>query len=216
MRWDAARGFRFIRSPADSADIFLHKQDFRDTAMPREGLTVTLKEIHVGGKGPRAMAVQAQAHAVPAPRARPINATPAARPPAATHYQALSAPAAAGPALPPLMLAWAALIRWGAWAGRLPMMTPLIAPLQNLVTFFSYWLDKYAAQQSPWRTPEKTLHLFSLLGGWLGAWFAQQLLRQKSSKPSFRALYRVTVVPHSLVLTGWLLRLSIQHVLVNT
>jgi hypothetical protein len=36
------------------------------------------------------------------------------------------------------MLAWAALIRWGAWAGRLPMMTPLIAPLQNLVTFFSY------------------------------------------------------------------------------
>ena len=79
MRWDAARGFRFIRSPADSADIFLHKQDFRDTAMPREGLTVTLKEIHVGGKGPRAMAVQATAHAVHAPRARPINAIPAAR-----------------------------------------------------------------------------------------------------------------------------------------
>ena len=80
MRWDATRGFRFIHSPADSADIFLHKQDFRDTAMPREGLTVTFKEIHVGGKGPRAMAVQAQAHAVHAPRARPINATPAGRP----------------------------------------------------------------------------------------------------------------------------------------
>ncbi|MBC7600211.1 MAG: cold shock domain-containing protein [Polaromonas sp.] len=80
MRCDAARGFRFIRSPADSADIFLHKQDFRDTAMPREGLTVTFKEIHVGGKGPRAMAVQATAHAVHAPHARPINATSAGRP----------------------------------------------------------------------------------------------------------------------------------------
>ena len=53
------------------------------------------------------------------------------------------------------MLAWAALIRWGAWAGRLPMMTPLIAPLQNLVTFFSYWLDKYAAQQKPVTHPGK-------------------------------------------------------------
>ena len=80
MRWDAARGFRFTRSPADSADIFLHVQDFRDTAMPREGLTVTLKEIHVGGKGPRAMAVQATAHAVHAPRvALSTRFRPAAR-----------------------------------------------------------------------------------------------------------------------------------------
>ena len=77
------------------------------------------------------------------------------------------------------------------------------------------WLDKYAAQQGQWRTPENTLHLFSLLGGRPGAWFAQQLLRHKSSKPSFRAVYRVTVVLRCLALTAWLFRSSVQRLLLR-
>ncbi|MCZ8257370.1 MAG: cold shock domain-containing protein, partial [Polaromonas sp.] len=57
VRWEAARGFGFIRSPAASADVFFHLRDLRGGMQPREGMDVTFDEIHVGGKGPRAMAI---------------------------------------------------------------------------------------------------------------------------------------------------------------
>ncbi|MDW5441656.1 cold shock and DUF1294 domain-containing protein [Polaromonas sp. SM01] len=207
VRWDAARGFGFIRSPASSADIFVHTRDCRGLAL-QEGMTVSFEEIHVGGKGPRATAVQSAIHA-PRAGAPPIERrsrnTPVAQQRASRRP---AAPATATPILPALllMLAWAGLIAWGIWSRRLPMATPLIALLLNLATFFVYWLDKYAAQKGQWRTAENTLHLFSLLGGWPGAWFAQQVLRHKSSKASFRAAYRATVGLHGLALTGWLFR----------
>jgi uncharacterized membrane protein YsdA (DUF1294 family)/cold shock CspA family protein len=76
-------------------------------------------------------------------------------------------------------------------------VTPLIFVLyviMSLVTFFLYARDKYAALNGAWRTPENTLHLFSLLGGWPGAAFAQQSLRHKSAKQSFRFVFRLTVI----------------------
>ena len=59
VRWNAERAFGFIRSPASAADVFFHIRDFRGTTPPREGLAVVFEEIHGGGKGPRATAVQA-------------------------------------------------------------------------------------------------------------------------------------------------------------
>ena len=58
VRWDATRGFGFIRSPATDADIFFHARDMKSADAPQAGLAVTFEEIHVGGKGPRAVAVQ--------------------------------------------------------------------------------------------------------------------------------------------------------------
>ena len=58
VRWDAERGFGFVRSPGATADVFFHIRDFPGgSAAPAEGLEVRFEEIHVGGKGPRAMAV---------------------------------------------------------------------------------------------------------------------------------------------------------------
>ena len=54
------------------------------------------------------------------------------------------------------------------------------------------------------RTPESTLHLFGLLGGWPGALAAQRLFRHKSSKASFQATYWITVVLNCAAL-AWLL-----------
>lgn len=112
-----------------------------------------------------------------------------------------------------MMLAWAALIAWGLWAGDLPVLTLAFALLLNLATFFLYWRDKYAAQQGQWRTPENTLHLLGLLGGWPGAWWAQQILRHKSSKASFRATYWATTGLHLSALAGWIFRQSLQNLL---
>ena len=76
----------------------------------------------------------------------------------------------------------------------------------NLGTFYAYWKDKYAAAKGQWRTAEDMLHGLGLLGGWPGAWFAQKILRHKSSKTAFRVLYWATVVLHCAGLAAWLLR----------
>ena len=63
----------------------------------------------------------------------------------------------------------------------------------GIVTFFVYAKDKRAAINGNWRVPEKTLHAFSVAGGWLGALIAQDKLRHKTQKQPFRAIYWVTV-----------------------
>lgn len=78
--------------------------------------------------------------------------------------------------------------------GRMP---PLILALYvgaNLLTFIVYAIDKSAARRGGWRTQESTLHLLSLAGGWPGALVAQQKLRHKSRKQSFRSVFWLTVV----------------------
>ncbi len=64
----------------------------------------------------------------------------------------------------------------------------------SLLTFIMYALDKSAAKSGEWRTQESTLHLLSLAGGWPGALIAQQKLRHKSKKQSFRSVFWVTVL----------------------
>ncbi len=62
------------------------------------------------------------------------------------------------------------------------------------LTFVVYAKDKRAAINGNWRVPEKTLHIFSVAGGWLGALIAQDKLRHKTQKQPFRAIYWLTVV----------------------
>lgn len=63
----------------------------------------------------------------------------------------------------------------------------------GLATFFVYAKDKRAAINGNWRVPEKTLHILSVAGGWLGALIAQDKLRHKTQKQPFRANYWLTV-----------------------
>ncbi|MCK5648736.1 MAG: DUF1294 domain-containing protein [Gammaproteobacteria bacterium] len=64
----------------------------------------------------------------------------------------------------------------------------------SLFTYIIYAVDKSAAKSGAWRMSEKTLHFFSLIGGWPGAMIAQQQLRHKSIKQPFRAIYWITVL----------------------
>jgi uncharacterized membrane protein YsdA (DUF1294 family)/cold shock CspA family protein len=64
----------------------------------------------------------------------------------------------------------------------------------SLLTFIVYARDKSAAQKGAWRTPENTLHLLSIIGGWPGALIAQQKLRHKSQKQLFRFIFWITVL----------------------
>lgn len=224
IRWDTTRAFGFIRSPDTSADVFFHVRDFKGAAAPREGLAVVYEEIHVGGKGPRAMAVQPAARqgaAPPSPlasRRSPSASTapstqrarrgPAPDPKPRTAQQGRRPTETAGPSAPSgvallLMLGWVALLAWGVWTARLPLWVLGAAVAVNLFTFVVYAIDKSAAQNGQWRTKESHLHLLALAGGWPGAWFAQQWLRHKSRKVEFRAVYWVTVALHCGALVAW-------------
>lgn len=78
--------------------------------------------------------------------------------------------------------------------GRLPVLIGVVYAALSLVTFVAYALDKSAAQRGAWRTPESTLQFLGLVGGWPGGLIAQQSLRHKSKKGSFRVTFWATVV----------------------
>jgi uncharacterized membrane protein YsdA (DUF1294 family) len=63
-----------------------------------------------------------------------------------------------------------------------------------------YAVDKSAARHGRWRASESTLHLLAVIGGWPGALVAQRLFRHKSRKPSFQAVFLLTVVVNCALL----------------
>ncbi len=80
--------------------------------------------------------------------------------------------------------------------------------IASAAVFALYGRDKRAAQRGRWRTPENTLHLMSLLGGWPGALIARRVFRHKTRKQPFRAIFWATVIVNLamlLWLLGWIL-----------
>ena len=75
----------------------------------------------------------------------------------------------------------------------LPLLVLAIYTATSLLTFILYWSDKHAAENGKQRTPESTLQLLSLVGGWPGGLFAQRIFRHKSTKKSFQFVYWLTV-----------------------
>jgi uncharacterized membrane protein YsdA (DUF1294 family)/cold shock CspA family protein len=92
-------------------------------------------------------------------------------------------------------------------AGKLPAVVFGAYVCLSFITFIAYAVDKSAARNNRWRTAERTLHLLALAGGWPGALVAQQLLRHKSKKESFRMAFWLTVLVNCCAL-GWFLSVS--------
>jgi len=86
------------------------------------------------------------------------------------------------------------VVGFSALTSRIPPLIPAFYMFVSLLTFIMYALDKSAAKKGAWRTQESTLHLLSLAGGWPGALVAQQKLRHKSKKQSFRSVFWATVL----------------------
>lgn len=221
VRWEKDRGFGFIRSPDVSADVFVHLRDFSDRGTtPQVGMRLTFEEIHMGGKGPRAVAVQAVAAVQqqlqpqraqqprPADSRRPPTARPTARPTGGPADRPNSrrrdaAPSSSSLPMALLLAGYAALLSYGVWTARIPPIALGVLLLLSLLTFFIYGFDKNAAETGRWRTAENTLHLLSLVGGWPGAWVAQRLFRHKVRKTSFMAGYWATVLAHMAAVGAW-------------
>lgn len=74
----------------------------------------------------------------------------------------------------------------------------------SVASFVLYGIDKRAAVLGSRRTPERTLHLVALFGGWPGALAAQLVFRHKTKKASFRLCFWCTVVANG-ALAAWLI-----------
>ena len=78
--------------------------------------------------------------------------------------------------------------------GQLPLMVLALYVVVSVISFLVYRHDKSAALQNQWRMSEGTLILLGVLGGWPGAFIAQQFFHHKTKKRSFQIAFWVTVL----------------------
>ncbi|GAB2907591.1 DUF1294 domain-containing protein [Rheinheimera gaetbuli] len=89
--------------------------------------------------------------------------------------------------------------------GKLLYVLPLLYIEASLMTYWLYKTDKEAAiARHGNRLAEQSLQLYALIGGWPGAYIAQQQLAHKRSKLSFRREFGFVILGNTL-LVGWLL-----------
>lgn len=178
VSWNDERGFGFIAPDQGGAQIFLHiKSMARRAGRPHAGQRVSFTVETGAGGQKRATDVTVRVDRVPAS----VRVSRRAAPP---KWSPVSLAA-----LPVFLGVWVACaLAWGV-----PAWVAGVYAVASIVCFFAYAFDKAAARAGRWRTAENTLLLLGLAGGWPGALLAQQLLRHKSSKASFRAVFWITV-----------------------
>lgn len=182
--WNDERGFGRIESTQGGEPIFVHVSAWpRGSGRPQLNQLVSF-EVELSPKGKRAKNVQlVQSRRAPG---RTNQEGPA---------QWGTATLLAIPAF--LLLYTVVTILW-----KPPLWVAALYVVASTATFFVYAVDKSAAARASRRTPENTLHLLSLAGGWPGALLAQQFLRHKSSKREFRQVFWATVASNLIVLVA--------------
>jgi len=176
--WNDERGFGFIHPAQDGPDVFVHIKAFNAfPGRPQVNQRVSY-QLRPGPEGRRRAVDVVVVEPTRAARA-PLRRN---RPPPPWGYGSL--------VLIPL---FAGVLLLSCIKGDSPIWLPLVYLFVSLATFVAYALDKSAAQRGDWRTPEQSLHLLALFGGWPGALLAQRTLRHKSSKRGFRSVFWATV-----------------------
>lgn len=175
--WNDDRGFGFIEPIQGGQELFVHVKAFQaGTERPTANLKVSF-EVEISGDGKkRAKNVQLVR---PARVARPSGIK------AAPSWGLGSLIALGGFILAYLLMT---IIK-----GTSPYLA-LGYVVMSLACGTAYWVDKSAAQTGQWRVSEGTLLTLGLFGGWPGAIVAQQTLRHKTSKQSFRLAFWATVI----------------------
>ena len=177
--WDDDHGFGFIEPTLGGQEIFVHVKAFarRGGGRPRVNELVSF-EVELGPRGKK--------------RAR--NVEPLKKAAAATSRAVRASPAQWGTVTLFAIPAFTLLYLVVAMLWKTPGWVAAAYAVASVVTFAAYALDKAAAAQAASRTPESSLHLLALMGGWPGALLAQQVLRHKSVKAEFRRVFWATVV----------------------
>lgn len=210
VQWDSEKAHGFIRSADTPSDIYFHRRDLLENSPPAIGQSVTFDEIHVGGKGPRALKVERT-------RNRIETAAILQQDTGADLLPRVEQGERSEPSYlkqREQRLYWTVLGLMGFWLllwlagigmGRFPWVVLTGVALLNLATFYLHWRDTEVTIDGHWRPSENQLHGLALLGGWPGAWFAHQILPRTSSKQAFGAVYWAIVALNMLGLLVWLI-----------
>lgn len=177
--WNDDRGFGFLEPAQGGQELFVHIKAFPTSfGRPTIGTKVTF-EVEPGTDGKkRAVKVQL----LTALKSATQFATK--RGPATKKWETSSIIALA-------ILAITYLVSTVAW--KLPLLVGAAYIGMSVICAGFYWHDKNAARSGEWRTSEGTLIALGMLCGWPGAIVAQQLLRHKTTKPSFRVMHWFSV-----------------------
>jgi uncharacterized membrane protein YsdA (DUF1294 family)/cold shock CspA family protein len=180
--WKDDEGYGFITPALGGDRVFVHVTAFSRRGRRPVGQERVTYELAMDDRG--------------RPQARSVAFAGEAPLPTRSFRRGPLAPMVAGSYL--LTIACATFIGW------LPVVVLLLHVSASLVAFLVYASDKSAARSGRWRTPESTLHLLGLIGGWPGALAAQRLLRHKSVKTTFQMTFWFTVVLNCGAV-GWLM-----------
>lgn len=184
--WNDDRGFGFISRTDTSQKTFVHISGFPPRARrPQLGEAFTFEVERSRDGKQRATRVRPVVNA-PAPTS-PIRQTREAgmRPrPGTLDYLAI------------LGFVSAYLLVNAMWP--IPLWVPALYLLASGFCFLLYAVDKAAAVSGGWRTSESALLLLGAVGGWPGGIVAQQSLRHKTRKASFRSAFWNSVVVNLL------------------
>ncbi|ROR22944.1 uncharacterized membrane protein YsdA (DUF1294 family) [Comamonas sp. BIGb0124] len=200
ISWNDDRGFGFIRPAQGGTDVFVHIQDM-DTIggeRPSAGQAVSY-EMASGVRGkPRAARVAVAGSRNPASRAgaraapaQPVRTGQRARQRRGPGVGPRPAGGLPGLTVIPLFMGLylAVTLMW-----PVPRAVLLLYLAASALCFLAYAHDKRAARRGAWRTPEKTLLMLGLAGGWPGGLLAQHYLRHKSAKASFQVAFWLTML----------------------
>ena len=172
VQWQDDRGFGFIEPMSGGDRVFVHIKSFTNRRRRPVGDDLVTYDLKHDPRG----------------RPRGVNV-------AFTGDGALRATSPVPGAKSLLFVAgFLVFVSAAVIAGRLPAFIFGLYFVGSGFTFLAYAWDKSSARLNRWRTPESTLHLLSLVGGWPGALLAQKYLRHKSSKQSFQTAFWITVV----------------------
>ena len=180
--WNDEKGFGFITPSTGGKQVFVHIKAFGNRNRRPEINQLVTYALSSDGKG-RPCAIKATLAGDRLPE-RVKRSNDSLLVIVATFFLVIVGVAVLTAKIPPLVLA--------------------LYMAASLLTFIMYAVDKSAARKGAWRTQESTLHLLSLAGGWPGALVAQQKLRHKSKKQSFRSVFWLTVLLNCGVFV-WLL-----------
>jgi uncharacterized membrane protein YsdA (DUF1294 family)/cold shock CspA family protein len=188
--WQDERGFGFIEPAHSGPELFVHIKAFPSAfGRPTVGTKVTF-EVEPGTDGKkRAVKVQ------PFATQKPVASSGSRRGTASKSWETSSVIALG-------IFGITYLVATVVW--NLPIFVGAAYLGMSVICAGFYWHDKNAARSGKWRISEGTLITLGMFCGWPGAIAAQQLLRHKTTKPSFRVMHWVTVVLNFglLVLAG--------------
>ena len=174
-RWDDERGFGFISWYGDGRSIFVHITAFSGTSRRPEVGDLVFYEVAEGKDG-KSRAEKVRFSDQPEPQRRSAGPRKRATLPVISAYL------------------FVCFVVASAYFNRISWLVVGAYVAMSLATFVAYGRDKLSARRGNWRTSEADLHLLGLVGGWPGGLAAQRLLRHKSSKSEFLAVFWLTAI----------------------